>query len=131
MFSWLKRGSSETVEGFIAALNERDFPKVGRLLADDVLIVDNAGKELHGAHTCLELLRLTTDLAPDYRLEVEEMTERGDDILISGHTHSDASEVAGPTQWRARIRDGKIAEWQTYTKTLSPSIITRLMNSQN
>lgn len=131
MFSRRAKSPLQTVKAFISAMNARDFARVEKLLADDVRLIDNADKELRGAHHCLALLKRVADLAPDYRLDVTTIVERGDNILISGKSLTKNEEMAGSTQWRARAQNGEMLEWQTYTNRLTPSMIATVLNSQD
>lgn len=126
MFSWLRKSPVQTVRAFIDAMNTRDFTAVERLLAEDFCIIDNANNELRGARPALELLRRVAELAPDYQLHVSDVVERGEDILISGKSETSSSEMAAATQWRARVKDGQMLEWQSYSNKLTPSMIAQV-----
>jgi len=130
VFSWRAKSPVQTVKAFISAMNGRDFARVEKLLAKDMRLIDNANKELRGAHHCLALLERVAELAPDYRLDVNTIVERGDEILISGNSITASEEMAVSTQWRARVRDGKLQEWQSYSNRLTPSMIATVLKTQ-
>jgi len=126
VFSWLRKSPTQTVRTFVDAMNARDFATVERLLADDFCIIDNSNKELRGSGPALELLRRVAELAPDYQLHVSDMVERGEDVLVSGNSETTSMEMAAASQWRARVKDGQMLEWQSYSNKLTPSMIAQV-----
>ena len=108
MFSWLRKSRLHTVKAFIAALNERDLDKIEAFLAADFRFIDTSNKELRGARACMGMFHRLLELAPDFRVEVEAIVERGDDILISGSSRTIIPEMQGATQWRARLPSGNL-----------------------
>ena len=73
--------------------------------------------------------RRVAELAPDYRLNARSIVERGEDILVSGDADTTSPAMASATQWRARAGDGKLREWQSYSNTLTPSMIAMVQSS--
>jgi ketosteroid isomerase-like protein len=119
----------QTVKDFIDAMNARDFAQVEKLLAPDFRMIDNADKQLRGKEACMAMFRRVTDLAPDYRLNARTIVERGKDILVSGEAETTSPEMASATQWRARAEAGQLREWQSYSNTLTPSMIAMVQSS--
>lgn len=110
-------------------MNARDFAKVESLLADDFRMIDNANKVLSGRTECLALLRRVADLAPDYRLDAHSIVQRGDDVLVSGKSRTLSPEMGNATQWRARATPTKMLEWQSYSNSLTPSMIATIQKT--
>lgn len=129
MFRWRKPSPVETVQEFITAMNARDFAQVEKLLAPDFRMIDNADKELRGIEPCMAMFRRVAELAPDYRLNARSIVERGEDILVSGDADTTSPEMASATQWRARAGGGRLREWQSYSNTLTPSMIAMVQSS--
>jgi len=119
----------QTVRAFIEAMNARDFAQVEQLLADDFRMIDNANKELRGVEPCMALFRRVAELAPDYQLKARTIVERGEDILVSGDAATSSPEMTSATQWRARASTGQLREWQSYSNTLTPSMIAMVQSS--
>lgn len=129
MFRWGKPSPVETVRDFIKAMNARDFAQVEKLLDPEFRMIDNANKELRGVEASMALFRRVAELAPDYQLNARSIVERGDEILVSGDADTSSPEMASATQWRARAGGGKLREWQSYSNTLTPSMIAMVQSS--
>ena len=129
LFRGWKNSPTQTVRRFIKAMNARDYGAVEKLLAEDFRLIDNADKILVGRMECLALFRRVAEIAPNYKLKAESIVERGDDILISGESRNTTPEIGGATQWRARATRTHMLEWQSYSNSLTPSMIKTVQRS--
>ena len=126
MLEWLKKSPERTVARFIDAMNARDFAELETLLADNFLLIDDAGRTRRGREQCLKLFAKAIEVLPDYKLAPSSIVLRGDHVLISGQLLSTHSAIAKSTQWRARADRSKLLEWQSFAHGQTISLIAEI-----
>lgn len=128
----------DTARAFIAAINRQDVDGVVDCMTSDHLFIDSLGHSAKGAESIREGWNLYFQMVPDYTIEIEEEFADGDRVVLLGsargtYAHAfDDVEAMGlpakmtdgsskkPVRWqtpavfRARVRDGKVAEWRVY-----------------
>jgi ketosteroid isomerase-like protein len=99
-----------TVREFIACINAHDAAGLIALCTLDHLFVDSLGATLTGLDRLEQGWQAYFALFPDYKI--------GELVLACGSasgTHAHSGEAWRiPAAWRARVVDGRIAEWQVY-----------------
>lgn len=106
------------VREFIARINAHDADGIVAMCAADHVLIDSLGSRLSGLDELKQGWLGYLALFPDYRIEIQAIASSGDVVLASGlagATHA-ASGIAWqiPAAWRARVIDGRVAEWQVY-----------------
>ncbi len=121
------RGPVRTVERFLAAIEANDLIALGGLIGPRMRLIDSAGDVIEGRRHALESLRRFARLAPDFRIEVADMSARGDEVLIRGKSVCADPRLTGETLWRA-VADGRhIHEWQGFSADGTPQLARILM----
>jgi len=113
-------GSAEeaVVLAFNAAINRRDLPGLGRLMADDHRFIDTAGAQTAGKPACLEAWRGFFESFPDYRNVFDNLRSRsGGTVEVHGRSECSVAALAGPARWRAVVADGLVVEWRVFDAT--------------
>lgn len=126
MFRWRRKSSIAVVRAFIRATNARDFAAIDDVFADDIHLIDVTGRESEGRDACVDHMRKLLAFSPDMQLHADAISSRGDYVLITGSLSGADPAIGGPTQWRARVEDEKLVEWQAFSAHLAPSITTLL-----
>lgn len=123
---------------FVQAINRQDVSALMDLMAPDHRFTDSLGNVVRGRDSMREGWRLYFQMVPDYQLTIEETYEADPMAVLlgtAGGTYSHAFESIRATgmpstlpdgtskfenRWqtpaavRARIADGKVAEWRIY-----------------
>jgi ketosteroid isomerase-like protein len=123
---------------FVQAINRQDVPALLDLMTPDHRFTDSLGNVVRGRDSMREGWKLYFQMVPDYQLTIEETYElesRAVMLGTAGGTFSHAFESIRATgmpstlpdgtskfenRWqtpaavRARIEDGKVAEWRIY-----------------
>jgi ketosteroid isomerase-like protein len=111
--------SAETaLRAFVACINAQDAAGIVAHCTDDHVFIDSLGSKMSGLARIEQGWAGYFALFPDYRIEIESVATDQDLVLACGF----ASATHGPTgvawripsAWRARIVDGRVAEWQVY-----------------
>jgi len=101
---------------FLDALCSGDAATVDALMTEDVAYIDGRGNKLDGFAACSAAARAFHKLEPNYRFEVAETTVRGDTVLFRGLAQADNPALCGELLVHARLRDGRVCDWQVYRK---------------
>jgi len=113
----------EICRRFVERINAHDLDGLAAQLAPDHRFIDSVGGELVGRDKVAEGWRLYLAMVPDYRVDVARSFCDGSDVVLIGaargtYTADGSLEPSNawstPAAWRARIRDGLVAEWQVY-----------------
>ena len=113
----------ETVQAFIAAINQRDVDRLCRLMTDDHRFIDSLGSEICGRDTMRQGWTAYFSMVPDYVIDVRETLVDGRVVLATGiarGTYSPDGQLkpddawSTPAAWRAVVEDGRIATWQVF-----------------
>jgi len=123
---------------FVQAINRQDVPALLDLMTPDHLFTDSLGNIVRGRDSMRAGWKLYFQMVPDYQLTVEETYSMESKVVMlgtAGGTYSHAFESIRATgmpstlpdgtskyenRWqtpaavRARIEDGKVAEWRIY-----------------
>jgi len=109
---------SEIVIKYNASINQRDIDKLASLIDDEYVFIDTAGTSIKGKHAGIETWRGFFEQFPDYKNEFEQIKEiDGNSVLVTGKSICNYEPLDGPALWRAKIKDGKLLEWQVYDDT--------------
>ena len=123
---------------FVAAINRQDVDGVVQWMTPDHQFIDSLGHSARGAESMREGWNLYFQMVPDYSIEVHEEFVEEDRVVLLGmargtyaHAFDDVQAMGLPQQmtdggskrpmrwqtpaaFRARIANGKIAEWRVY-----------------
>ena len=110
----------EIVRRYISRINAGDPVGLARLAGERIRFVDATG-----AHHSLgrEAWEAYFSDFPDYRIQVDEIFSYGSSVAVfgsaSGSFKGRGASVPGaawqfPAAWRAKLRAGKLVEWQVY-----------------
>jgi ketosteroid isomerase-like protein len=111
------------VRDFVARINRHDPAAIVGLCTVEHRFVDSLGSSLSGHAQLAQAWTGYFSHFPDYRIEIESLMVAGDVVLLSGWASATLAEQPSssrsrswriPAAWRARVRGGRLAEWQVY-----------------
>jgi ketosteroid isomerase-like protein len=100
---------------FNEAINDHDLNALVALMTDDHCFIDSADQIIQGREAVREAWRDFFATFPDYRNIFNLLLERGDRVMIAGHSTSSIPALRGPALWTAVVRGNAIAEWRVYS----------------
>jgi ketosteroid isomerase-like protein len=106
-----------TVLRFNDCITNRDIDALAALMTDDHRFIDPAGHVVVGKASVLSAWKGFFASFPDYRNVFDRIGPSDGVVVIAGHSTCSDKRLDGPALWRARVRDGKVAEWQVYDDT--------------
>ncbi len=119
-------------QAFIGEINAGNLDGLTSLMTEDHVFVDMADGRSQGRDKMRGNWEGYFQLFPDYQIDVSETHFSGSDIILIGESNGSLSDFGrtmlekagqknvngaafqGPAIWRAKIRDGLVAEWQVY-----------------
>lgn len=134
----VQRTPVEVAMEFVGAINQQDVDRLMGLMTEDHRFTDSLGNTVRGAESMREGWTLYFQMVPDYRLQIEETYVNDSAVVmlgVAGGTYSHGFESVRATgmptllpdgtskvlnRWetpaavRARIEDGKVAEWRIF-----------------
>jgi ketosteroid isomerase-like protein len=111
----MRSADEAVVLAFNAAINRRDLPGLGRLMADDHRFIDTAGNTFTGKPACLEAWRGFFASFPDYRNVFDNVrSSPGGIVETHGRSECSIAALAGPARWRAVVANGLVVERQVF-----------------
>ncbi len=125
---WRWRSPRKVALAFVAACNARDAAALAGILHPDIVFQDSRGGRLVGAGEVLAALARVNSVAPDLRVEIDKAIERGDVVLLAGRSVTANPDLATDTQWSARVRGGKLVQWEAYGRP-SPGSLVRILKA--
>lgn len=102
------------MQRYIAALNARNSEAIADLLTDDCRLVDSSGGWVEGHENAMAATRAFFEFETDFRIFDHDIVLRGDEVLVRGTVRANNPHLAKDTLWRGRVRNGKLAYWQSY-----------------
>lgn len=108
------------MQRYISALNARDADTIGTLLADDCRALDSTGGWLEGRDIAIEATHAFFAFETDFRIDDHEVVLRGDEVLVRGNATANNPQLAKESLWRAKVKDGKLAYWQSFSSDALP-----------
>lgn len=126
---WGRQSPTNIVAAFIRAANDHDAAALAAVLSPDARYIDSNGDAIRGRDAVIAALMRLHELAPDFRFEINDTSQRGDYVLLSGQAISQDARLTKDTQWRALVEHGQLVEWQSYSPTLAPSMARILAGS--
>lgn len=125
---WRSASPTKVALAFVAACNARDTAALATILHPDIVFQDSRGGRLESAQEVLAALARVNALAPDLRVEIDKTIERGDMVMLSGRSITANAALATDTQWCAKVRRGKLVEWEAFGRP-SPGSLVRMLKS--
>lgn len=122
-----KSGPQRIVERFCAASNANDLETVARLLAPGFRMIDSAGEAIEGRANAVTALGRFFSLAPDFHIDIADISARGRQVFIRGRAVCSDERFAGEKLWRAVADDRRIHEWQSFSRGGTPHLTRILM----
>ena len=117
--------SKETVVAFVNAINAHDLDALAELMSDDHTFIDAHGNEVTGREQMIAGWRGYFEWFPDYRIEVAQIFEDGDNFGMFGYASGSFKGKADsswrlPAAWNASVKDGHVSLWQVFADTKIP-----------
>lgn len=112
--------SAETVALFVSAINRRSIDDMIAMMTPDHLFVDSMGREILGRLAMREAWLEYFRLIDGYRIEVEEVFEKGTRVVVIGRAHGICWTEDGdarwsvPAAWQAITERDRIREWRVF-----------------
>jgi ketosteroid isomerase-like protein len=116
--------SPETIaHAFVNAINHQDADAVCRLMSDEHRFIDSLGTVVHGREKMHDGWACYFRMVPNYTVTVHETFSAGPIVVMLGVAAGTyvkegqplpENSWRTPAAWRARIQDGKVAEWRVY-----------------
>jgi ketosteroid isomerase-like protein len=113
----------EVALDFVAKINAHDVDAIVALMSPDHVFIDGLGTTFRGAEQMRAGWKFYLGMFPDYAIEVTSQFGRGDSVALFGKARGTYA-VNGklsrenfweiPAAWRARVQNGRVAEWQVY-----------------
>lgn len=95
-------------------MNARDVDAIGNILADDCRLVDSTGGWVEGRQNALAATRNFFEYETEFRLDDVEIVLHGEEVLVRGNAFATDPNIASDKLWRAKVKDGKLAYWQSF-----------------
>jgi uncharacterized protein (TIGR02246 family) len=106
------------LETFVARINAHDAAGVSDMCTSDHVFIDSLGNRMSGAAQLAQGWSWYFAMFPDYAIEIQTVAVQDDTVLACGSasaTHAPTGKAWSiPAAWRAKIANGRIAEWQVY-----------------
>src|SRR5215471_5144032 len=115
--------AAEVALAFAQAINQQDAEQIAALMTDDHVLIDGLGARIEGGLRVIEGWKSYFRMVPDYTITVEEVFERDASVVMLGTAQGTYSRDGvlrpenhwtTPAAWRAKIRDGSVAEWRVF-----------------
>lgn len=116
-------GTRQTVEAFVAAINNGKLDHIGALMSEDHVFTDSLGNSFAGRKQMMLGWQFYLDLFPDYHISVAGILTDQEQALLYGKAegtlHRDGRPVPDgaweiTAAWRAVVAGSLIAEWQVF-----------------
>ncbi len=116
-----ERKTLETAVSFVQKINEHDLNGLAELMSDDYKYIDSMDNEVSDNTEVMKAWRMFLSWFPDYEIEVRHALMTDDTVGFFGRAKGtfgkkrpgvrDKFDI--PASWRAKIKDGKVSEWQS------------------
>lgn len=119
----MKKTSADVALIFADHINSHDLASLVNLMTEDILFVDGLGHEIRGINQLKRGWQTYFSSFPDYSIQVDEAFSQGNVAGLLGFAHgtylvdgklSVENRWRIPAAWKARVKDGRIAEWRVY-----------------
>jgi ketosteroid isomerase-like protein len=101
------------VLAFNEAINRRDVAALTELMTEAHRFIDTEGATVDGKQACMEAWQGFFESFPDYRNVFDDVSETGDGVVVArGRSECAFAPLAGPAEWRAVVRGGRVDVWQ-------------------
>ena len=126
-YLWRRSGPTRTVERYLAACNANDVAAMAELMAAHFRVIDSTGEAIEGRDNVLLAMRRFVRLAPDYRIEIQQLSARDDHVFVQGRATCSDERLAGDTLWRGIADDQRMYQWQSFSRDCTPHLARILM----
>ena len=108
---------------FVNAINQADTAELNKLMSEDHIFVDSAGRKEEGREKMITGWKTYFDMFPDYKIEIEDIVQEKEIIGAFGLAIGTYKGKRGlvsqniikmPAAWRTVIKEGKVKLWQVY-----------------
>lgn len=113
----------EVARKFVERINEHDVDGLSALMTDDHRFIDALGESGTGREELRRGWEGYFALVPDYRIDIEEVFSDGPVVVLLGTARGTYGPEGSrrvedawlvPAAWRARVTEGRVAEWRVY-----------------
>lgn len=110
-------------KAFVNAINQADTKELKKLMSEDHIFVDAAGRKEVGCEKMIKGWKTYFEMFPNYKIEIEDIIQEKEIIGAFGTATGTYKGKRGlvpqniikmPAAWRALIREGKVKLWQVY-----------------
>lgn len=111
----------KTAISFVETINSHDLPKLFGMMTDDYKYLDSMDNETSDKEEVQKAWTMFLSWFPDYTIEIRNAMMTGDTVGFFGRAKGtfgkkrpgvkDKFDI--PASWRAKVKDGKISEWQS------------------
>ncbi|UVI38058.1 nuclear transport factor 2 family protein [Qipengyuania spongiae] len=113
--TWFRSGDIDRTYGLVRLMNARDYAGLEQALHDDFVYLDTAGSPIRGRGAFLAAARELHRIAPDLKIETDQIFRQEGEIHIKGHLISADPEHCSESLWRVSFdEDGKASELQAF-----------------
>lgn len=113
--TWFRSGDIDRTYGLVRLLNARDYAGLEQALRDDFVYLDTAGSPIRGYGAFLAAARELHRIAPDLKIETDQIFRQEGEIHVKGHLISADPEHCSESLWRVSFdEDGKASELQAF-----------------
>ncbi len=115
--------AADIAQRFVERINAHDVEGLVALMTPNHRFVDSLGVATHGQAALRAAWQGYFRMVPDYALTIERTLADHDDVVLLGiarGTYSPDGTLRPVNAWeapvalRARVRDGRVAEWRVY-----------------
>lgn len=99
---------------FAVAISNNDVAALTALMSEDHRFIDSREHAVVGREAVTAVWEHFFSRQPGYSNHIDSTLVRGDEVFLTGRSQGSHPGLCGHALWRARVRDGKIAEWQVY-----------------
>jgi uncharacterized protein (TIGR02246 family) len=106
----------DIVHAFVNAINRRNIDELAELMTEDHVFTDGLGVAVRGRDNMKAGWAAYLQLVPGFTIAIEETYSDDPVVILLGVAQGTyAGETwSTPAAWRAKVRDGRVAEWRVY-----------------
>jgi ketosteroid isomerase-like protein len=117
----------EVILDFINAINSANIERMVDLMTDDHEFTDTQDNKMSGKENLRKAWKVYFELFPDYKIEVNEILEKGDLICLLGHASATYKNMHNennsnywriPAAWKAILENNLVKRWQVYADNI-------------
>ena len=106
----------QTLNQFVAAINNHDVDALAALMAADHVFIDSRGNRVQGVTSMVSGWSSYFKMCPDYWIRTDCVMTEGNAALAAGEAGGSIDGIVWrtPAAWKAVVCEGKVAEWRVF-----------------